>query len=41
MSIASLDSKWWYRLPGRMPAASAISCNDVRNPDEAINDAAV
>src|ERR1700744_3787528 len=24
-----------------MPAASAISCNDVRNPEEAINDAAV
>jgi hypothetical protein len=24
-----------------MPAASAISCNDVRNPDCAINEAAV
>jgi hypothetical protein len=24
-----------------MPAASAISCNDVRSPEEAINDAAV
>ena len=24
-----------------MPAASAISCSDVRNPDDAINDAAV
>ena len=20
-----MDSKWWYRLPGRIPAASAIS----------------
>jgi hypothetical protein len=23
--IDSLESKWWYRLPDKMPAASAIS----------------
>ncbi len=23
--IDSLESKWWYRLPDRIPAASAIS----------------
>jgi hypothetical protein len=23
--IDSLESKWWYRLPERIPAASAIS----------------
>jgi hypothetical protein len=35
-----LDSKWWYRLPGRIPAASAISWREVRRPEEAISEAA-
>src|SRR6185295_4486183 len=34
-TIASFESKWWYRLPGRMPQASAMSLSDVRGPDAA------
>ena len=31
--IDSLESKWWYRLPDKIPAASAISRTVVaRNP---------
>src|SRR6185369_15580955 len=41
MKIASFDSKWWYRLPGRMPQASATSWSDARSPDVAKTDAAV
>ena len=33
--IASFESKWWYRLPGRMPQASAISLREVRRPEDA------
>ena len=28
-AMASLDSKWWYRLPGRIPEAAATSRIDV------------
>src|SRR6201996_9032143 len=40
-AIASLDSKWWYRLPGRMPEAAATSRIDVlAYPSEANRPAA-
>src|SRR5438445_1105002 len=39
--IASFESKWWYRLPGRIPHASAISLSEVRRPEDAKRAAAV
>jgi hypothetical protein len=39
--MASFESKWWYRLPGRIPQASAISFSDTRIPAVAKSLAAV
>ena len=40
--IDSLESKWWYRLPDKIPAASAISRTVVaRNPFCANSSAAI
>src|SRR4051794_14899000 len=41
-TIASLESKWWYRLPDRIPAASAMSRTVVfLNPRSAKSCAAI